>query len=388
MRKTDWPGYREAASQAPFDRLRHLWNTGVAAVSGKRAVEKALDRDGSFPADRIVSVGKAACSMLLGAQSCISPETRCLVVSKYGHIDAGCRRLPATEILEAGHPVPDDKSLVAGAKVLDMVAEAGAEDRLLLLVSGGASALAEVLPPMHDLARLQAVTRELLGSGKSIAEINEVRGRMSLIKGGRLLGRFSGREARVYALSDVQGDALSVIGAGLGDPARSSANVTARVIASNTIARNAVLEEAARCGMVVRVNEETLYDDVLRLAPEIAARLTGGRPGLYVWGGEPTIRLPTRPGTGGRNQSLALAIADRLRGTAGISVLVAGTDGTDGPTEYAGAFVDGETIDDPFLAGKALRAADAGTFLARRGCLFRSGPTSTNVMDLLIATVD
>jgi hydroxypyruvate reductase len=202
-----------------------------------------------------------------------------------------------------------------------------------------------------------------------------------------LLSHFHGCETRVYALSDVQGNSLAVIGGGIGDPARTSANVGARVVASNELARGAVAHEAGKLGLQVRLNEESIYRDVAGVAKEIASQLLSGQPGVYIWGGEPTIELPPNPGIGGRNQSLALAIAAEIRGSTGISVLVAGTDGTDGPTEDAGAFVAGNTVDDPVAAEDALQRADAGSFLARRHCLFRSGPTDTNVMDLIVAMV-
>ena len=268
-----------------------------------------------------------------------------------------------------------------------MIARSESQDSLLLLVSGGASALVEALQPDYDLTELQAVTRRLLSSGKSIAEINEIRSRTSRIKSGRLLGHFRGRAARVYALSDVQGDALATIGGGIGDPSCASAKANARIVASNSVARNAAALEAERLGLRVKVNEESLYGDVTALAGEMSQRLIGGSSGVYIWGGEPTIELPPRPGIGGRNQSLALAIATHIRGSDGISVLVAGTDGTDGPTAYAGAYVDGKTVDEPDEAEDALRNANAGAYLGERHSLFKSGPTDTNVMDLVIATV-
>ena len=370
----------------PSSLLTQLWNAGVESVSGRRSVAEALQRDGPFRASLVIAVGKAACSMFLGAQTCISPSTRSFIVSKYDHVDAHCRASTATRIFEAGHPVPDMNSLLAGEAILQVIASADSHDNLLLLVSGGASALVEVLPPDLALTQLQEATKSLLGSGKSIAEINDIRGRMSLIKGGQLLSQFRGSEARIYALSDVEGDALAVIGGGIGDPSRATANVLARVVASNAVARNAAAEEAERCGLHVRLNEESLYRDVTTLAGEISKHLVRGPSGIYIWGGEPTIQLPPNPGTGGRNQSLALAIAGRIRGASGISVLVAGTDGTDGPTEHAGACVDGATVDDPDEADLAFSNANAGEFLARRQCLFKSGPTNTNVMDLVIAT--
>lgn len=370
----------------PFSFLMQLWKVGVESVSGRLSVAEALQQDGPFPANLVIAVGKAACSMFLGAQPCISPSTRSLIVSKYHHIDADCRATAGTRIFESGHPLPDKRSLLAGEAILHAISSAESRDTLLLLVSGGASALVEVLPADLALTQLQGDTASLLGSGKTIAEINESRSRMSLIKGGRLLAQFRGLEARVYALSDVEGDELAVIGGGIGDPCRATAKVLARVVASNAVARKAAAEEAERRGLTVRVNEESLYKDVTMLAREISQRLAEGSSGVYIWGGEPTIELPQNPGTGGRNQSLALAIARQISGTSGISVLVAGTDGTDGPTDYAGAYVDSETVDDPQEADLALASANAGEFLARRLCLFKSGPTNTNVMDLVIAT--
>jgi glycerate 2-kinase len=370
--------------------LKHLWRAGVDAVSGQRAVAEALREDGDFLATLVIAVGKAACSMFLGARDCISGNTRSIIVSKYQHIDTVCRSFPRTEIIEAGHPVPDHQSLRAGKHIFQAVTEARTLTRLLLLVSGGASALVEHLQPGYALKDLQQMTSEWLGSGKSIAEVNRLRSRISCIKAGKLLSHFHGCESRVYALSDVQGDSLAVIGGGIGDPARTEANVGARVVATNQLARHAVASEAGKFGLPVRLNEESIYRDVSVVADEIAAQLMSGLPGVYIWGGEPTIALPPNPGSGGRNQSLALAIATKISGRPGIAVLVAGTDGTDGPTEFAGALVDGTTIAssaDAAAAKTALSRADAGSFLARRVCLFRSGPTNTNVMDLIVATV-
>ncbi len=378
----------EWGSLVQFETLKQLWMHGVAAVSGKRSVAQALQDDGPFCAELVIAVGKAACSMFQGATPCLTAQTRSLIVTKHLHVDPLCRTTAGAEIIEAGHPIPDKFSLLAGQRVYDAVSLAGSSERMLLLVSGGASALLELPQAGTSLADLQAVTHELLGSGQPIGEVNRVRSQISRLKGGKLLSRFKGRAARVYALSDVQGDSLATIGGGIGDPARASAAVQARVVASNAVARNAVVAEAARMGIAVRLNEESLYQDVMAVAGEIANGLTGAAPGLYIWGGEPTVELPPDPGMGGRNQSLALAIALRINGKQGVSVLVAGTDGTDGPTEYAGACIDGATVDDAAQAEEALRAANAGAFLRRRKALFKTGPTDTNVIDLVIARVD
>ncbi|MFT5597971.1 MAG: glycerate 2-kinase, partial [Chitinophagales bacterium] len=111
-------------------------------------------------------------------------------------------------------------------------------------------------------------------------------------------------------------------------------------------------------------------------------------PGVYIWGGEPTIILPENPGQGGRNQSLALALSEHIQGRDDITLLVAGTDGTDGPTKAAGGIVDGHTFDDPKTAFDSLQRADAGNYLLKQNNLLVTGPTNTNVMDLAIAIID
>ena len=302
--------------------LKHLWRAGVEAVAGRKAVAEALREDGDFLASLVIAVGKAACSMFLGARDSISRSTRSIIVTKYHHVDPDCRSLPRTTLIEAGHPVPDEQSLRAGRMIYQAVTEARTSTRLLLLVSGGASALAEHLLPEYGLQDLRRMTDEWLASGKSIAEINRLRSRLSCLKAGKLLSHFHGCESRVYALSDVEGDSLAVIGGGIGDPARTTANVGARVVASNSVARHAVATEAGKIGLQVRLNEESLYQDVARVADQLAAVLAAAKPGVYIWGGEPAIELPANPGAGGRNQSLALELALRIRGRPGITVLV------------------------------------------------------------------
>jgi hydroxypyruvate reductase len=186
------------------------------------------------------------------------------------------------------------------------------------------------------------------------------------------------------AISDVQGDTLSVIGSGIGDaPPNAGFEFVPRIVASNAIAREAVVKQAESLGLTVRTDLETLYDDITVVGPTLARALRSGPDGLHLWGGEPTVVLPPDPGQGGRNQALALIIAREIAGSDGLTVLVAGTDGTDGPTDAAGAIVDGKTW--AASAADALARADAGTWLDARGALLRTGPTGTNVMDLVIA---
>ena len=368
--------------------LSQLWHAGIAEVSGQHVVTRALRNDPTFEPDLVISVGKAASSMCMGALSSLPGYGKAIVVTKVKHAHPALSRFPNVRVIEAGHPIPDENSLRAGKLILRAVREQPLNEKLLFLLSGGASALVEVLADDMRLSTWQERTQHMLAGGMSIDEINNERKETSLIKGGKLLEEFHGAEVRVYAISDVQGDDIGVIGSGLGNGANAPCVVTTRIVGCNAVARDGAANAALAVGLPVRSNEESLYGDVFELAPRIAKTLCKGRQGVYIWGGEPTIRLPAKPGNGGRNQSLALAIAKGITGRGNITVLVAGTDGTDGPTEAAGAIIDGDTFDTPNVAERALAAADAGSYLQHRGKLFMTGPTNTNVMDLVVAIVE
>jgi glycerate 2-kinase len=367
--------------------LNILWQSAIEAVSGYQAVARALQADSAFRPDQIIAVGKAASGMCLGALDNL-PACDALVVTKYDHADAQLQERERVTILESAHPIPDQKSLAAGHVLLERTFTMSPDSRLLLLVSGGASALAEALPASMTLDVLQETTDEMIAHGNTIGEINAWRKQNSLIKDGKLIEAFKGAEVRVYAISDVEGDGIDTIGSGLGDCHRATVLARSSVIASNQIARQQAEQTALQQGLVVKVNEETLYGDLFELAAAIGETLRNAEPGIYIWGGEPTVILPDNPGTGGRNQSLALAVAEHLAGLEHISLLVAGTDGTDGPTSAAGGLVDGNTWSDPAAARSALQLADAGTYLQQHDALFVTGPTNTNVMDLAIAIVE
>lgn len=361
-----------------------IWQAAIDAVYGRQAVLNALDEDSAFEPDLVIAVGKAASGMCQGALECF-PRCDALVVTKYDHTDPVLCANERVQVIESAHPIPDQNSLDAGKALLDRIRTMPADSRVLLLVSGGASALAEALPEDMTLADLQAVTDKMIAGGKTIAQINGWRKQASSIKDGKLVQAFSGAEIRVYAISDVEGDSISTIGSGIGDCHRAKVTVRSTVIASNQIAREHAAHKATELGLTVRQNEETLYGDVFELAPAIGNRLRDAEPGVYIWGGEPTVILPQNPGRGGRNQSLALAVSEQLAGKNNISLLVAGTDGTDGPTIAAGGLVDGNTWSD--AARLALQNADAGSYLEQHDSLFVTGPTNTNVMDLAIAIV-
>ncbi len=374
-------------SAARKQAIVEIWQAAIGAVGGRAAVINAIDADTDFAPDLIVAVGKAASGMCAGALERF-PRCRALVVTKYDHGDAELRNNPGVEIIEAAHPIPDQHSLDAGRALLQRVGAMPGGSRLLMLVSGGASALAEALPDGMTLDDLRKLTDDMIATGKTIGQINARRKETSLIKDGKLIEAFKGAEIRVYAISDVEGDGIATIGSGLGDCHRARAAARTRVIASNTIARARAASRARELGLEVRLNEETLYGDVFDLAAEIGAFLRQAGPGVYIRGGEPTIRLPQDPGRGGRNQSLALALAEHIVERDDVSLLVAGTDGTDGPTDAAGGLVDGATWSDADAARDALARADAGSYLLAHGSLFVTGPTNTNVMDLFIALID
>jgi len=356
---------------------RALWQIGVEAVRGGPAVAVALAQRPDFEPDRIIAIGKAACDMARPALEAY-PGAQALIVTKHGHVTDMPRLVP---ILSAGHPIPDAASLQAGAALLRFVQASPPESRLLVLMSGGASAVAELLPAGTSLQEWQAHTDRLIASGADIHQINAVRRETSRIKGGKLLARFPGQAVRTLAISDVQGDALEVIGSGLGcAPDRPSFAFDAQIIASNAHARTAIV---AALGTAPVINTETLYGDVEEVADRVAADILSGPDGVYLYGGEPTVDLPPTPGRGGRNQALGLRLARHIAGREDIEIVVAGTDGTDGPTQDAGALIDGRVWGTG--AADALARADAGTYLAAHRALLRTGPTGTNVMDLLVA---
>lgn len=367
--------------------LLTIFDAAVAAVSGQQAVEHAIDNDSDYDPDTIIAVGKAAIGMCRGALNRFPDAKQAFVVTKYDHADEDILSRQNVTVMETAHPVPDGQSLQAGAELRSLVQSLAADSRLLLLVSGGASALSESLPDGMSLEDLQAITDEMLSTGKTIGEINSKRKEFSQIKDGKLIAQFEGTEIRVYAISDVEGDSISTIGSGLGDCHRARVKANSTIIASNHISRTKAEATATGLGFTVKLNEETLYGDVFDIAKKIGALLKQAEPGIYIWGGEPTIILPDNPGQGGRNQSLALALSEHIQGRDNITLLVAGTDGTDGPTNAAGGIVDGYTFGDPKVVLDSLQRADAGSYLLKQNNLLVTGPTNTNVMDLAIAII-
>ena len=332
-------------------------------------------------------------------------------------------------IAEAGHPVPDARGEAAADRLLALARDAGAGERLLFLVSGGGSALTPAPTPPVTLAEKQAVTRLLLASGATINELNAVRKHLSRFKGGQLARAAAPAPILTLALSDVIGDPLDVIASGPtapdpttfadalgvlearkirgqaptsvvqwleagargeiaetpkpGDPLfRSVTNV---VIGNNELVVRAAADAARRIGYVPTVLGSGIEGEARVVARDLVAR---GRaltpPACLIAGGETTVTVRGR-GRGGRCQELALAAALELGSADDLVVLAAGTDGTDGPTDAAGAIVDGRTLERGGAdARRWLDDNDAYAYLTRSGDLLTTGPTNTNLLDVYL----
>ena len=377
-------------------KLIDFWQVGVDAVKGEAAVFGAMRAENIGDVDAIIAVGKAASSMALGALDALKTlgktNIETLIVTKYGHGLAALDSYDNVTLLEAAHPIPDENSLKAGAALLHKVKSLGTKSRLIFLVSGGASALVEHLADGLSLFDLQTLNMKMMEQGLAIGEMNKKRRKLSQIKFGKLLSHFNGAKLDVFYISDVEGDELSVVGSGIGfyDAdlhllRADKPQVASHIVASNALARAAVEQAAIADRFEVICNEECLYEDIFEVAPKLTKRIIEGEAGIYIFGGEPTVNLPPLPGNGGRNQSLGLAMAEYIYGRDDIEIIVAGTDGTDGPTDAAGAVVNGMTFSDAKAAKLALDKADAGGYLAAHDGLYSCGPTGTNVMDIIIA---
>ena len=337
----------------------------------------------------IAAIGKAAFSMALGAHDALGARVRhTLVITRAGHASPELLAHADLELLEGAHPVPDERSLIAGARLLQWVDELPATAAPLFLISGGASSLVEVLAEGATLRQLLQLNVEGLAAGIPIGELNARRLALSRIKGGRLAAQLRGRPAQALFISDVPGDDPRVIGSGIMGPAAAGDQVQRAIVASAEDAVAAVALEAQRRGLTVHAGAARFDGPATRLAARFAHELRLLPADVCVWAGESTVQLPPTPGQGGRNQHLALAAAKLIAGQADLLLLAAGTDGTDGVTPDAGALVDADSCARVALAGldpdSCLQQADSGTALAASGDLVHTGPTGTNVGDLVI----
>lgn len=332
------------------------------------------------------AVGKAAAAMMQGAADALGARlTRGLVVAPDGSIPAELREHAGMECLEAGHPRPDERSLAAGLALLEFARQTPAGSRVLLLVSGGASALLEIPAPGVGLTELRALFDRSLAERLDIERLNRERVALSRIKGGRLPGLFGGARIEAFMISDVPRDDPAVLASGLLD----DPGVSPRLVGSLEDALDAVLRAASARGLRARRGAERLAGDAELAARRICHELAVGDADLIVHGGEAVVQLPANPGRGGRCQHLAVAAARYIAGHADLLLLAAGTDGRDGASDDAGAIVDGATLERASDAGvdaaAALAAGNSGALLEATGDLLDTGPTGTNVGDIVLA---
>ena len=434
--------------------LLDIAKRAVAAVRPGPALRQAVRREGDrltvdgaeydlsrFKRVLLLGAGKASASMARTLEDILGDRLDLgLVVTKYDHgLD-----LRRTEVLEAGHPVPDEAGVRAADRLLELASSATADDLVLCPISGGASALVPAPVPPLTLADKQEATRRLLACGAPIHEINAIRKHLSRFKGGGLAGALEPATVVTLIISDVVGDPLDVIASGPTAPDPSTfadclavldrhrlcgsvpsgvervlaegaagrlpetrkpeddcfRRVQNVIVAGNAMAVDGGAEAARQHGYLPVVVDSAMQGeardvarDMVRLAGEYCA---GGRepapPVCLLAGGETTVTL-RGDGKGGRNQEFALAAGLEIAamGERGrrIAVLSLGTDGTDGPTDAAGAWVLPDTLGPDLMrdAKDALERNDAYAFFTRTDTLLKTGPTRTNVMDVAAVLV-
>jgi hydroxypyruvate reductase len=412
---------------------RHLRRAGRRLTAAGRDYDLA-----AFRRVFLLGVGKASPAMAGAAEAVLGAElTGGLVIAKQLQKYKTKNKKGTAEggiaIMEGGHPVPDERSLAAGEKALELVAALRPDDLLVCLISGGGSALMTAPPAGVTLADLQALTATLLACGARIDEINTLRRHLDRVKGGGLARQANGAAILSLILSDVVGNPLEAIASGPTAPDPSSKDEARAVIdrhaleqkapaailsalergletpkpgdgifsrvqnllvGSNLLAAQAALKQAQEEGFHPYLLRTDLQDEARQAAFELAtflrqAKQTGQPvppPACIVAGGETTVTLCPHPGRGGRNTELALAAAIELADFPGVLLAALATDGEDGPTDAAGAVVTGETFRRALGLGlnppEYLAHNDSYTFFAGLDDLLKPGPTGTNVNDL------
>lgn len=412
-------------SVAPNAFLQSLLTAAIAAADPARCVPANLPPP---PTGRtiVVGAGKAAAKMARAVEDNWSGALEGIVVTRYGHRVA-CDRI---EVIEAAHPVPDAAGEAGARRILDLVSDAGPDDLVLCLMSGGASALLSLPGEGLTLRDKQGVNRDLLRSGANITEMNCVRKHLSAIKGGRLAAAAAPARVVTLAISDVPGDDPAVIGSGPtvadatsfadaraifdkyeltppesigrflaeardetpkpGDP--KLRNTECRLIATPQMSLDAAADAARAAGVTPLILGDAIEGEAREVATVMAgiARQVARRgqpappPVVLLSGGETTVTV-RGAGRGGRNAEFLLALAVALDGEASVWGLAADTDGIDGTEDNAGAIVSPDTLTRAAPAGleaKAMLANNDGySFFKELGDLVMTGPTLTNVND-------
>jgi len=375
----------------------------------------------------LVAIGKAAWRMASAAKELLGNRiSKGIVSTKYGHSEGD---IEGIEVYEAGHPVPDENTILATKRVLEMTANLSNSQTILFLISGGGSALFELPKDGITLAEMQGITNQLLKSGASIVEINTVRKHLSAVKGGRFAQHVAPAKVISLVLSDVLGDRLDSIASGPAYPDSSTSQQALEIVARYNIqlskeALEVLGEETPKkldnveshiigsvkmaCEKAQELAEEMGYNTLLlttsldceareagRMFGSIAREIKSynrpiKKPCAIVAGGETVVHVKGN-GKGGRNQELALSFALSTEGLDGAALCSVGTDGTDGPTDAAGGIVDGQSAQKIRQAGHSpeelLENNDSYTALKIANDLLITGPTGTNVNDIVILLV-
>ena len=391
----------------------------IAAVLPDEAVRRTLkDYRPGAGKTLLVAAGKAAWQMAKAAVDTLGQVDGGVVITKYGHVMG---EIPGVVCYEAGHPVPDENSFAATKKALELVENRSAGDTVIFLLSGGGSALFEL--PLIPGEELQDITRQLLASGADIVEMNTIRKRLSAVKGGRFALACAPAKVLSIVLSDILGDPLDMIASGPAYPDSSTCKQAKNIAAKYELkfspdAEKLLDEETPKelhnvethingsvrelCAAAAAAAQKLGYDPIILtdqlcceareagsfLASILKSHFQSDRSLAFIAGGETIVHL-TGHGLGGRNQELALAAAPGIADIPGAAVFSVGSDGTDGPTDAAGGYVDGETC--AALAERGisvfdmLRDNDAYHALQAVSGLIVTGPTGTNVNDVAVA---
>ena len=391
----------------------------IAAVQPDAAVQRAL-KDRRFPGRvLLVAAGKAAWQMAKAASDCLGSRIENgVVVTKYDHVMGPIANFTC---FEAGHPVPDENSFRGTQAALDLVADLSEKDTVLFLLSGGGSALFE--KPLIPAEELQDITGQLLACGADIVEINTIRKRLSQVKGGRFAQLCWPGFVESVVLSDILGDPLDMIASGPACPDSATAEDAKRIKEKYNLRMseaaeqllgietpksldnvrthiNGSVRELCAAASVTCRNlgyEPVMLTDQLCcqakeagsfLASILKTHASDGKKLAYIAGGETVVKL-TGHGLGGRNQEIALAAAACIAGMHNAAVFSVGSDGTDGPTDAAGGYVDGDTcaalLEHGLTVDAVLQDNDAYHALEKTGGLIMTGPTGTNVNDVAVA---
>ena len=390
----------------------------IKAVQPDAAVQRALEGRTFSGKVVLVAAGKAGWQMAKAASDCLGDRIdRGVVVTKYDHVMG---QIPHVDCYEAGHPVPDENSFLATRKALEAVSGLTEEDTVLFLLSGGGSALFE--DPLIPGEELQDITRQLLACGAEITEINTIRKRLSNVKGGRFAQHAAPAQVLAIVLSDILGDPLDMIASGPACPDSSTCEQALAIVnkyslqiskeaeallkqetpksLSNvtTMINGSVRELCAAAEAACRelgYEPSVLTDQLTCQAKEAGSFLASiaktyagsGKKLAFIAGGETVVQL-TGKGLGGRNQELALSAAAGIDGIPGAAVFSIGSDGTDGPTDAAGGYVDGNTANILRQQGveifSVLQDNDAYHALQKCDGLIITGPTGTNVNDVAV----